>query len=385
MKTEEEYTIITVPIIISTSEGNKEIGYEEIKIPKKYEKYNLEVSLRSESKIIFYNAKDEEFYTKRKIEKPKQILWLIRKLEPINYITKRLKETSFEMNIELDWKCSKYFDLISDPIDGIILHYKGKKIEKKDFPSSVIPRFGSTLDKHAISILKHLKNSGSIIINDWKSLETSSDKFSCYQIWSSKKLPIPRTLLLKFPINLKFIENQFNYPLILKKSTGSQGKGIMKIKSQEELIDVSELIDSSSNLLVQEFISTSSGRDIRILIIAGKVVGSMMRCAISGYKSNFHQGGYVKKVEINEELSNLAIKVAELIGLEICGVDFLFGKNGYQICEINSSPGFEGFELSTGINVARLILEHSSKRGEESYVKKDIEPVSVSILKEHLE
>eukprot|EP01080_Neovahlkampfia_damariscottae_P007032 gene7032-11197_t len=364
MKTEEEYETITVPIIISTPNGNKEIGKENVNIPKSYQKYNLDVSLRSQSKILFYNAKDESFYTNRKLEKPKQIIWMIRKLESINYITRRLKETAYEMNIELEWKCSKFFDLISDPDEGVCLYYKGEKIEKKDLPCSVIPRFGSTLDKLAISVLKHLENSGSIVINNWKSLEYSSDKFSCSQIWASKKLPAPKTLLLKFPINLKFIESQFEYPLIIKKSTGSQGKGIMKINSQEELNDVSELVDESNTLLIQEFVASSSGRDIRVLIIGGKIIGAMMRCAISGYKSNFHQGGYVKQVEINDELSKLAIRAAELIGLEIYGVDFLFGKDGYKICEINASPGFEGFELSTGLNIAKLILEHSSKRGE---------------------
>jgi gamma-F420-2:alpha-L-glutamate ligase len=381
---EEKFVIQKVPIIISTSKGNEEIGTEEVKIPKENLKYDLNPSLRSESKILFYNANDITFYG-RKLENPKHRVWILRKNDFHNYGTKRMMETAYEMNIELGWRVSTYFDLVADSVEGTMILYNGVKVDQKDLPSVVIPRFGSLLTNQAINLLKHFERCGIPIINNWQSLNYARDKFSCYQVWASKKLPVPKSMLVKFPIDVKLIETQFEYPFILKKSTSSQGKGIMKINDQEALKDVSDLLDESNTLVIQEFVAASSGRDIRVLIIGGKVIGAMMRIALTGYKSNFHKGGCVKKVSLSPELEWLALETAKMIGLEICGVDFLIDeKNGYKICEINASPGFEGFELASGMNIAKLFLEHAVKRIEDLDLKSEIKPVVVNVIKEHV-
>ena len=381
---EEETETIKIPVIIATENGNEEKEIIDLDLPKSYLEYNLKPSYRSENKILFYNAQDTKFY-ERKLKNPSQKIWIIRINDFYNYGTKRMMSTAYEMNIQLEWKISTNFDLITDSNEGTLIFYKGEKIEKEDLPSAIIPRFGSKLDYLAKSSLKHFERAGVEIINDWRSLAYASDKFSCYQVWSSKKFPIPKSMLVKFPINPTFVEKNFSYPFILKKSTSSQGKGIMKINGEEELKDISELLDESKTLVIQEFVKFSSGRDIRVIVIGGKVIGAMMRIAKSGYKSNFHKGGMVKKVELNDELKSLAIQTASSVGLDICGVDFLIDENGYKICEINASPGFEGFEIATGLNIAKEILEFAAKRGKEKKTQVYIESVEVSIMKEHLE
>lgn len=169
-------------------------------------------------------------------------------------------------------------------------------------------------------------------------------------------------MIAKFPMELDAIEREFSFPMILKKSSGSQGKGVMLLRDAEHLDDVADMIDVSKPLILQEFISKSHGRDIRVIVVGGKAIGGMMRVAKKGFKSNFHQGGYVKPVKLSQAIEWLAIEAVRLIGLDVGGVDILIDNDTYKICEINASPGFQGFELATGINVAEKILEFSQLR-----------------------
>jgi gamma-F420-2:alpha-L-glutamate ligase len=123
------------------------------------------------------------------------------------------------------------------------------------------------------------------------------------------------------------------------------------------LLDFSDLIDYRKTLIFQEFIENSKGRDLRIIVIGGKVSGGMMRIAKNGFKSNFHQGGFVKKIKISGELEELALEIAKVTGLDITGIDILIDKDYYKICEVNSSPGFQGFELCTGADIGQLIAD----------------------------
>lgn len=164
-------------------------------------------------------------------------------------------------------------------------------------------------------------------------------------------------MIAKFPMEVEAVEREFSFPMVLKKSSGSQGKGVMLLRDSDHLNDVADMIDTSKPLILQEFISKSHGRDIRVIVVGGKAIGGMMRVAKKGFKSNFHQGGYVKPVKLSPAMEWLAIESTRLIGLDVGGVDILIDNDTYKICEINASPGFQGFELATGINVAERILE----------------------------
>jgi len=119
------------------------------------------------------------------------------------------------------------------------------------------------------------------------------------------------------------------------------------------------MLGDSHPMIIQEYIKNSSGKDIRVIVVGDEILGAMMRVSNSGFKSNFHQGGSVKFLEIDEEMKNIALKASKSVGLKMAGVDLLIDSNGYKICEINSSPGYEGFELATGINVSNRILQYA--------------------------
>lgn len=141
-----------------------------------------------------------------------------------------------------------------------------------------------------------------------------------------------------------------------------QGTSAFTCGKEDCMKEVSAMIDQTKPLIIQQYIQTSRGRDIRIIVVGGKAIGAMMRVAKKGWKSNFHLGGFVKQVNMSSELEWLATEAARSMGLDIAGVDILIDRNTYKICEVNSTPGFQGFELATGINVAKKIVEFSKLR-----------------------
>lgn len=161
----------------------------------------------------------------------------------------------------------------------------------------------------------------------------------------------------------------------------------MLIKDEDTLEDVGHMINPGMTYCIQEFIKNSSGRDIRVIVVGDKAIGGMMRVAKKGFKSNFSAGGFVRNVKLTEKLEWLAVETTKICKLQISGVDILIDKNTYRICEINSTPGFEGFELATGVNVAVKILEYvvkscGLKKLQPKKKKKDI--VYVEVIAEHL-
>jgi len=219
----------------------------------------------------------------------------------------------------------------------------------------------------ALAVIRHLENQGVIVINPSSSVELAKDKLATIQILNSNNIPIPKTMLAKFPIEIKQVEKEFDYPFVLKKVSGTQGKGIFLIEKKAHMEDITELIQHSkdyrSDLIIQEFIKPSKGRDIRVIIIGGKPIGAMLRTAPRGrFKSNFSAGGKVENFELNKNIEWIAIESTRILGLDVSGVDILFNGDKYIICEVNSSPGFEGFEKATGINIAENILQYIRAR-----------------------
>ena len=151
----------------------------------------------------------------------------------------------------------------------------------------------------------------------------------------------------------------------MKKISGSLGKGVILIKTAQQLEDILGLLDDPNNgqpnLIFQEFVKHSQGRDLRVMVIGGKVVGIMQRTAKEGdFRANVSAGGTASTFKITPEIEWLAIEAANALRLGIAGVDLLFDDGGYKICEVNASPQFEGFEQATGINVPQKIFEFIS-------------------------
>ncbi|MDD2907524.1 MAG: RimK family alpha-L-glutamate ligase [Candidatus Gracilibacteria bacterium] len=277
---------------------------------------------------------------------------------------KRLLEEATKRNLDLEYVAIEDIELI---IDGSLEERLFIKNEKTKLPDIVIPRMDASYQIK--SIIDFLENQGVNIINSNSARLLANDKFLSLQKLATNRLPVPKTILLKGMPNIEFIEKQLNYPIILKKLDGHAGKGIIKVNDSGELEDILEMLEESlvklnKVLLLQEYIGEKAGQDLRIFLVGGRVIASMLRKGKDGdFKANFSGGGSVYNHEVNSKEEILAIEAANLIGLDIAGVDLLFDKdNGYRICEVNASPGFKGLEIATGINIASEILNYIETR-----------------------
>jgi gamma-F420-2:alpha-L-glutamate ligase len=388
----EEDTVKTNGTILIDAEWitSKNRSKTKIKVNRlEHEKYKFKPIVIGESKAIrLMNAKNVEYY-QRKLESPAAILWLLsiggRGKRPIhmNYTMKRLYEKAYKMNIQLEIKETHLFDLVvsQDGLEQLI--YNGKPIEK--MPDAVLSRLGAKIDYFGLAVVRHLERMDVLVLNNHKALETSKDKLHTLQDLAAHNMPIPKTMIAKFPVDTQSIQREFKFPLILKHSSGTQGKGVMLIENLQHLSGISHMIDVSKPMVFQEYISKSSGRDIRVIVVGGKAVGAMMRIAKSGFKANFHQGGIVKKIRLSPAVEWLAIEATRLIGLEVAGVDILIDKDTYKICEINSSPGFMGFEMATEVDVPFHILDFVKLRTGvwKMKRKKAKTPVVIPVEEEH--
>ncbi|GGC28389.1 alpha-L-glutamate ligase [Novosphingobium marinum] len=233
-------------------------------------------------------------------------------------------------------------------------------------PDVLLPRMGAGTTYFALSVIRQLERLRVPTFNTSLSIETVRDKLYTHQLLSRAKLPIPKTMLAKFPIDVSLVERALGFPVVVKTLSGSQGSGVFLCETRQNFEDLMELVratQSNANLIFQEFIADSRGRDIRMLVIGGRVVAAMERQATNGsFKANFSIGGEVKPFKPDRDAEWLALESARLLGLDIAGIDLLFDGDGYKICEANSSPGFEGIESCCEANIAAEILDFVSFR-----------------------
>jgi ribosomal protein S6--L-glutamate ligase len=194
------------------------------------------------------------------------------------------------------------------------------------------------------------------------------------QLLSRKGIGLPIT---GFSHNTSMTQNLIKLvggaPLVIKLLEGTQGKGVVLAetnKAAESVIDAFR--ELNANILVQEFINEAEGSDIRCLVVGDKVVASMMRKAKAGeFRSNLHRGGTAQKVEITKSEKETAIRACKALGLSVAGVDLLRSSRGPLIIEVNSSPGLEGIERVTGIDVASIIIKYLENKEKKSKARKD--------------
>ncbi|KAL9649913.1 hypothetical protein ABK040_011386 [Willaertia magna] len=338
----------------------------QIQVPSSFEKFRLKPKVIGEKQNIkFYNAQNTTFY-QRKLKNPILTLWILivgRNVKGQSYYTysaKRFFETAWKRNIQVELKEIQKFDLIvsQEGLGQII--YDGKPIES--LPDAVLPRLGAHIDYWGLAVIRQFEKMDVLVLNGIDSLEMTRDKLQTLQQLAKEQIPIPKTILARFPIDTEILKKNFEFPIILKKSSGSQGKGVILIQNEEQIKGLGDMLDVSKSMIFQEYISASKGRDIRVIVVGGRAVGAMMRIAKTGFKSNFHQGGWVKPVRLSRSLEWLAITAAQQVELDFAGVDILIDNDTYKICEINSSPGFEGFEMATGVGVPEEVLDYVKLR-----------------------
>lgn len=274
----------------------------------------------------------------------------------------RLREEAPKLGIHLSVFSSKDFDIkVSDrknPQTTIFV----KGIEEP-LPDFFWPRLGASTSYFALSIIREMERLGVLVINNSEAIEKVKDKLYCHQLLSKYKLPIPQSILLKFPVeDPDLIEREIGFPAVIKMLVGSQGKEVFLAETKEEflkIINVIEVTKSSANIIVQEFIKKSFGQDLRVFIAGGRILACMKRESVNGdFRANISQGGKGTIVEVDDQIAWIALEAAKALGLDIAGVDLLFGEDSYLICEINSNPGFKGLEEATKKNIAQMLLTY---------------------------
>jgi gamma-F420-2:alpha-L-glutamate ligase len=290
--------------------------------------------------------------------------WIVYKeteenLKPESYEIQRFVEVAAEQGIELRVLRPEQFDLIVTHEDKKSVFVDGAPAALPDF---VLPRMGAGTTYFALSILRHLEKLGVPCINSSLGIETVKDKLFTHQILAERNMPIPKTMLMKFPVDTEVIEHQIGFPVVIKAISGSQGKGVFLAEKKAHLTDLMQLIELTNprfNLILQEFVQTSFGRDLRVFVIGGRVVGCMERqSADMGFKANFSAGGTVKQHEVTPEIEWMATEAARILGLDIAGVDLLFDGDHFKICEVNSSPGFQGLQSCCNVNIPQEIYHY---------------------------
>ena len=229
-------------------------------------------------------------------------------------------------------------------------------------PDFVLPRTGSGTTYFIKAIIRHLERLGVILINGSSSIDAVKDKLYTQQVLGESNLPVPKTLLVKHPINVDLVETNIQYPMIIKTLSGSYGAGVFLVENRKQLkqlLKMAEITKPSYNIIIQEFIEDSFGKDLRVLVVNGKVVGCMMRQSTDDdFRANITRGGEGIPYQIDEQIEWLGGECSRLLNLDIAGVDLLFNKDGYSICEVNSSPGFEGMDKYCKTNIAEEIVNY---------------------------
>lgn len=273
----------------------------------------------------------------------------------VNRFVQEAKEEGIELKV-----------LRPEQIDLFVTSQNRKSIivdgEVTTLPAFVLPRMGAGTTYFALAVIRHLERMGVPCINSSHPTEIVKDKLYTQQILAENNLPVPKTMLAKFPINIDLIEKNIGFPAVIKTLYGTQGKGVFlsnNKKSFKDLMQLIEITNSKLNIIIQELIKDSYGRDLRVLIVGGRAIACMERSAPEdGFKANFSDGGSVRQFELTPEIEWLATEACRVTGLEIAGVDLLFDGDHYKICEINSSPGFTGIESCCDINVAKEIFKY---------------------------
>lgn len=287
--------------------------------------------------------------------------WILQKQvygkEP-SYETLKLIETAKQAGIELELHDPRQIEIIvtQDDRKSVLLDDKITKL-----PDFIFPRMGATTSYFALAVIRHLERLGVYSVNSSEAIEKVKDKLFQMQILA-EKFPVPKTIMVKFPVNADIVAKKLGFPVIIKTLSGSQGSGVIlshDAQSFEDLGNLIQITNPNAEIILQEFISSSKGRDLRVFVIGNRVVGCMERYATDdSFKANFSRGGGVRAFEVTPEIEQLALSVTSELGLEISGVDLLFGEDGYMICEVNSSPGFKGMEQATGKDVAQELIDY---------------------------
>ncbi len=280
------------------------------------------------------------------------------------YSTKRLQETCLERGHDVH---------VIDPLLCYMnitpsrpsIHYKGDTLEGFD---AIIPRIGASITFYGSAVVRQFEMMGVYSVNESVAISRSRDKLRSLQLLARKGIGLPIT---GFAHSTRYSEDLINLtggaPLILKILEGTQGIGVVLADTNKAAQSVIEAFRGlNTHILVQEYIRESQGKDIRLFVVGDKVVGAMERVAGTGdFRSNIHRGGSGYPVNITPEECTTAIRSAQILGLNIAGVDMLRSNKGPMVMEVNSSPGLQEIEKITGEDIAVKIIEYTERNAKQ--------------------
>ena len=272
------------------------------------------------------------------------------------YSTRRLIEAGEERGHEVPVYNHKrcYMNIMSAKPQ---IHYNGDPIDDVD---AVIPRIGASVSFYGTAVVRQFEMMGVYSVNESVAISRSRDKLRALQLLARKGIGLPVTGFASAPGDTDdLLELVGGAPVVIKLLEGTQGVGVVLAETRQAAESVIEAFRGlKANFMVQEFIKEAGGSDIRCFVIGDKVVASMMRKGKDGeFRSNLHRGGSAALVKITPEERRTAVRSAQIMGLNVAGVDLLRSRHGPVVMEVNSSPGLEGIENATGKDVAGMIIE----------------------------
>jgi len=273
------------------------------------------------------------------------------------YSTRRLREAG---------KARGHKMLVVDPLRCYMniatlhptVHYNGKPLDDLD---AIIPRIGASITFYGTAVVRQFEMMGVYSLNESVAISRSRDKLRSLQLLARRGVGLPVTGFASSPDDTHDLLSLVGgAPVVVKLLEGTQGKGVVLAETRAAADSVIDAFRGlAADFLVQKFVKEASGSDIRCFVIGGRVVAAIQRNALEGeFRSNLHRGGSAKLVRITREERTAAVRAARAIGLNVAGVDILRSGQGPLVIEVNSSPGLEGIEQTTGIDIAQLVVEH---------------------------
>jgi ribosomal protein S6--L-glutamate ligase len=250
--------------------------------------------------------------------------------------------------------------LIVDNHNPTILDNAGMEI-KADW---VLPRIGSTATSYGAAIIRQFELKNIPVITSSQALLQARDKLVALQLLAKENLPIPKSgLLSPLECDPNLIRREFEFPAIIKLLDSTHGLGVILSDSLQNGVAISEaFVRLQKKFIIQKFIKESAGQDIRAFVVNGSIVATMLRKAPEGeYRSNMHRGSSGTPIQLTEEEQHVILKASETLGLQVSGVDIMRSKDGPLILEVNASPGLEGIESVTKVNVAGAIISYGDQ------------------------
>ncbi len=276
---------------------------------------------------------------------------------PRSYSTQRLKTAALERGHKVKVLDTLRFaiDLSADEPD---LMYRGKQLSHYD---AVLPRIGASITYFGLSVVRQMEQMDIYTPNTSAGIANSRDKLRATQILSRHSIDMPATMFVRDRADvLPAIREVGGAPVVIKLLEGTQGIGVILAPDTKVAEAVIETLQSTrQNVLIQRFVAESRGRDIRAFVLGDRVVAAMRRSSSGDeFRSNVHRGGSTEAVELDEDYQRTAVQAAQIMGLRVAGVDMLEGAEGPLVMEVNSSPGLEGIETATELDVAGAVIDY---------------------------